>query len=149
MAQQQQQQPPEEHELSNHFTKRLSRDYEDDFDPDKVLSMKLHWGLHTFPENVLFYCFAIPSWCLEIAAAVLGAYRGASDPAFIGCVTAFLVLHWAAWLQTAFGMVQRASWRREHETVPERTQFLYLAIRLQRLMIVSLPRKGKDPQYRS
>lgn len=105
-------------------------------DPQHLLSLKLHWGLHRKNETVMFYCFTLPSWALEIAAAAMGPYLRASHPAFIGCITAFFVLHWAAWLQTAFAMVQRASWRRDEESLEERVQFLWFAVRLQRLMLV-------------
>jgi hypothetical protein len=78
----------------------------------------------------------IPSWGLEIAAAVVGAYMRSDSPAFIGCITAFFALHWAAWLQTTFAMMQRSSWRRDEEAVEERVQFLWFAVRLQRMMLV-------------
>ena len=105
-------------------------------DPQHLLGLKLHWGLHRKNETIVFYSLAIPCWGLEIAAAALGPYFRASHPAFIGCISAFFVLHWAAWTQTAFAMVQRASWRRDEEAVEERVQFLWFAVRLQRLMLV-------------
>lgn len=105
-------------------------------DPQHLLSLKLHWGMHRKKETLLFYAITIPCWILEIIAAALGPYYRSSHPAFIGCVTAFFVLHWAAWFQTAFAMVQRASWRRDEEVLEERVQFLWFAVRLQRLMLV-------------
>lgn len=97
---------------------------------------KLHWGLGVRNETLLFYAFAVPSLGLEIAAAVCGSYYHTWGGPFIGTMTAFLVLHWAAWLQTAIGMMQRASWLRDESDLVERRQFLYLAVRLNRLMIV-------------
>lgn len=105
-------------------------------DPQHLLSLKLHWGLHRKTETVIFYCFAIVCWGAEIAAAALGPYVRSSHPAFIACVSVYWVLHWAAWFQTAFAMVQRASWRRDEEVLEERVQFLWFAVRLQRLMLV-------------
>lgn len=104
-------------------------------DPQHLLGLKLHWGLHRKNETILFYSIAIPCWGLEIAAAAMGPYLRSSHPAFIACITAFFALHWAAWCQTAFAMVQRASWRRDEESVEERVQFLWFAVRLQRLML--------------
>nr|OQO29726.1 hypothetical protein B0A51_02273 [Rachicladosporium sp. CCFEE 5018] len=126
----------ESHELPFHRKLADANPYEPIRpDPNHLLRLHLHWGLPYAPENTLFYVFAIPSWILEIAAAVTGSVKKTPSAAFIGCVTAFLVLHWAAWLQTVFGMVQRASWRRSEESVEERVQFLWLAVRLQRLML--------------
>ena len=124
----------EEHEL---WTRDKNQSMEDIRpDPQHLLGLKLHWGLHRKNETIVFYSIAIPCWGLEIAAAALGPYFRASHPAFIGCISAFFILHWAAWLQTAFAMVQRASWRRGEEAVEERVQFLWFAVRLQRLMLV-------------
>jgi hypothetical protein len=105
-------------------------------DPQYLLGLKLHWGLHRKNETLIFYGLVIPSWGLEIAAAVVGAYMRSDSPAFIGCITAFFALHWAAWLQTTFAMMQRSSWRRDEEAVEERVQFLWFAVRLQRMMLV-------------
>ena len=96
-----------------------------------------HFGLSVRHETLLFYCLAIPSWGLEIAAGVFGAEFHTWGKPFIATITAFLVLHWAAWLQTAVGMMQRASWVRDEGDLVDRRQFLYLAVRLNRLMLVS------------
>lgn len=105
-------------------------------DPQHLLSLKLHWGLHRKNETLLFYGMIIPCWALEIAAAAMGPYLRSGSAAFIACITAFFVLHWAAWFQTAFAMMQRSSWRRDEEAVEERVQFLWFAVRLQRMMLV-------------
>jgi hypothetical protein len=105
-------------------------------DPQYLLGLKLHWGLHRKNETLLFYGLAIPSLAFEIAAAVIGAYMRSESSAFIACITIFFALHWAAWLQTAFAMMQRSSWRRDEEAVEERVQFLWFAVRLQRMMLV-------------
>lgn len=97
-----------------------------------------HWGLSRQSEAIMFYCVAIPSWGLEIAAAVVGSYSHTFSHSFIACMTAFLVLHWWAWLQTAVGMMQRASWVRDESDLTDRRQFLYLAVRLNRLMMVCI-----------
>ncbi|CAK1367210.1 hypothetical protein CB0940_10521 [Cercospora beticola] len=96
-----------------------------------------HWGLGRKQESVLFYCFTIPSWCFCIASAVLGSYRRTEAKSFIACATIWLVLWGTAWLQTATLMVQRASWTRDEANLKDRKQYLYLAVRLQRLMIVT------------
>lgn len=97
-----------------------------------------HWGLGRRAECALFYVFVIPSWCLEISACVIGSYLGTSSGAFIGTVTAWLVLWAAAWLQTATAMIQRASWVRDEANLKDRKQYLYLSVRLQRLMLVRI-----------
>lgn len=104
-------------------------------DPQHLLSLKLHWGLHRKNETLLFYGMIIPCWALEIAAAAMGPYLRSGSTAFIVCITLFFVLHWAAWFQTAFAMMQRSSWRRDEEAVEERVQFLWFAVRLQRMML--------------
>jgi hypothetical protein len=43
-------------------------------DPQHLLSLKLHWGLHRKNETLLFYGMIIPCWALEIAAAAMGPY---------------------------------------------------------------------------
>lgn len=134
----------EEHELADAKDKRRLTDPEDNPDEDEYLhanqylGLKTHWGLSRKWEQLLFYNLAIISWLCLIAAAVIGSYKRTRSKPFIGTMTAALVLHWAAWAQTAFAMVQRASWTRD-ETIVERVQYLFYAIRLQRLMIVSLP----------
>lgn len=45
-------------------------------------------------EYMMFYFFAISSWCLEIAAAALGSLYGGDDRLFIATITPFLVTHW-------------------------------------------------------
>jgi hypothetical protein len=105
-------------------------------DPQHLLGLKLHWGLHRKNETLLFYGMIIPCWAVEIAAAAMGPYLRSGSPAFIACITVFFVLHWAAWFQTAFAMMQRSSWRRDEEAVEERVQFLWFAVRLQRMMLV-------------
>ena len=97
-----------------------------------------HWGLSVGQEERLFYIFAVPSWAFEITAGILGSYFSSKHPAFIALVTIFLVTHWAAWLQTVVGMLQRASWVRDESNLPDRRRYLYLAVRLNRLMFVSL-----------
>lgn len=101
-----------------------------------LIAPKAHWGLSPKAEATLFYCCAVPSWGLEIAAAVVGSYSHSWNPPFIVCISAFLVLHWMAWLQTAVGMMQRASWVRDESDLNDRRQFLHLAVRLNRLMMV-------------
>jgi hypothetical protein len=96
-----------------------------------------HWGLSPQGEKILFYCFAIPSWCLLIVCCVMGSYYNTKDHRFIATVTPFLVLSWAAWWQTAIGMMQRASWVRDESNLEDRRRFLYFAVRLNRLMLVS------------
>lgn len=122
----------------------------------KEIPPKHHWGLPHKPELVLFYTLATLSWAAEIAAAVTGS--GGHYPhyhhvhhhfhtwrwPFIACESAFLFFHFAAWLQTAVGMVQRASWVRDESDLNDRRQFLFLAVRLNRLMIVSQPFQEKD-----
>lgn len=96
-----------------------------------------HWGLSHGQEERLFYIFSVPSWAFEIVAGILGAYFSSKHPAFISLVTIFLVFHWAAWLQTVVGMLQRASWVRDESNLSDRRRYLYLAVRLNRLMFVS------------
>ncbi|KAK4545143.1 hypothetical protein LTR36_003694 [Oleoguttula mirabilis] len=93
-----------------------------------------HFGLSIRNETILFYVFTVPAWCLEIAAAVCGAYYHTWKAPFIATMSAFMILHAAAWLQTAVGMIQRASWVRDEGDLVDRRQFLYLAVRLNRLM---------------
>ena len=97
---------------------------------------KQHWGLPPFTEQALFYIFAIPSWCFEIVASVFGSLYSTSYVHFIWSVTVFMFLSWAAWWQTASGMMQRASWTRDESNLPDRRRYLYLAVRLNRLMLV-------------
>lgn len=97
-----------------------------------------HWGLGRRTEAVLFYTFAIPSWCFEIASAILGAFRGTASHPFVATCTIWLVLWLTAWLQTAVLMIQRASWVRDEANLKDRKQYLYLAVRLQRLQMVGL-----------
>ena len=138
----------ESHELAAHL-KRTKKEYpyipEDEIRPDvdHLLQLKVHWGLKWRDENILFYAFMVPALVLEIVAAGFGAYWKTSSDVFIGCVTAFQVLHWAAWGQTAFCMAQRSSWRREEETLEDRVQYLWYAVRLQRLMLVCFARLGR------
>ncbi|KAK4497958.1 hypothetical protein PRZ48_010614 [Zasmidium cellare] len=94
-----------------------------------------HWGLGRRAECALFYAFTFPSWCFEIAACVIGSYLGTSSGAFIATVTCWLVLWATAWLQTATQMIQRASWVRDEANLKDRKQYLYLSVRLQRLML--------------
>lgn len=96
-----------------------------------------HWGLGRKQEAVLFYCFTIPSWICCIISAALGSYDSTFSHGFIATATVWLVLWATAWLQTAVLMVQRASWVRDEANLKDRKQYLYLAVRLQRLMIVS------------
>lgn len=96
-----------------------------------------HWGLGQRSESVLFYTFAIPSWCFEIAAAILGAFKGTASHPFVATCTIWLVLWATAWLQTAVLMIQRASWVRDEANLKDRKKYLYLAVRLQRLQMVS------------
>lgn len=84
-------------------------------------------------EYIMFYTLAFASWSLEICAAATGShYGGASNP-FIGTVTAFLCVHFAAFLQTVWAMATAV-----RGTVEERVAYLKLAIRLQRLLGVSV-----------
>lgn len=96
-----------------------------------------HWGLGRKQEAVLFYCFTIPSWIFCIVSAALGSYDKTFSHSFIACATIWLVLWATAWLQTAVLMAQRASWVRDEANLKDRKQYLYLSVRLQRLMIVS------------
>lgn len=102
-----------------------------------------HFGLPDKQEDILFYCWAIPSWGLEIAAGVLGSYYNTHDLPFIVCVSVFLFMSWAAWFQTAIQMMQRASWVREEGNLKDRRRFLHLAVRLNRLMVVCYPSSAK------
>lgn len=95
-----------------------------------------HWGLSHKGEQILFYCFAVPSWCLELTCCIMGSYYGTKDHRFIGTVTPFLVFSWAAWWQTVVGMMQRASWVRDESNLEDRKRYLYFAVRLNRLMMV-------------
>lgn len=95
-----------------------------------------HWGLGRRAECALFYAFVIPSWCFEIAACITGGLLETASSAFIATCTIWLVLWAAAWLQTATAMIQRASWVRDEANLKDRKQYLYLAVRLQRLMLV-------------
>lgn len=97
-----------------------------------------HWGLSTKSEELLFYAWAIPSWCFNIAAGVLGSVYSTSNHGFIICAALFQFLSWAAWWQTAVQMIQRASWVRDEGNLVDRRRFLHLAVRLQRLMLVCL-----------
>jgi len=95
------------------------------------------WGLNTTQETILFYFWMATSLCcLVVAAAVAPRHHTSSHP-FIAMMTAFMVLHWAGWLQTATGMAQRASWVRDEGDLQTRREYLYLAVRLNRLMLVS------------
>ncbi|KAK3109895.1 hypothetical protein LTR53_016377 [Teratosphaeriaceae sp. CCFEE 6253] len=96
---------------------------------------KRTWGLNESQESALFYFWMATSLCCLIAAAGLGAYYHAWGKPFIGTMSAFMVLHWAGWLQTASGMAQRASWVRDEGDLATRRQYLYLAVRLNRLML--------------
>lgn len=96
-----------------------------------------HFGLAFGREERLFYILAAPSWAFEIVAGIIGSYFSSHHPAFIALVTVWQVLHWAAWLQTATGMMQRASWVRDESNLPDRRRYLHLAVRLNRLMLVS------------
>ncbi|KAF2862264.1 hypothetical protein K470DRAFT_229060 [Piedraia hortae CBS 480.64] len=115
---------------------------------------KTHTGLGVVSETKLFYCVLIPSWILEIVSAAVGSIYHTWHPAFIACFTLFMVLHWWAWLQTTVGMLQRASWVRDESDLVDRRQFLYFAVRLNRLQvptafiafiafIQAYPRRGK------
>lgn len=103
------------------------------------------WGLSEKPEAYLFYVLMVLSIGCEIAAAVTGSYYHSWGYPFVGTMTAFLALHVWAWLQTAVRMCQRASWVRDEGDLATRRQFLYLAVRLNRLMIVSLPLHKPHP----
>lgn len=101
------------------------------------ISPPRHFGLSEKGETILFYSFAISSWCLEIVSCILGSYFRTWDHRFIATVTPFMFLSWAAWWQTAVGMMQRASWVRDESNLPDRRRYLYFAVRLNRLMLVS------------
>ncbi|EMC95978.1 hypothetical protein BAUCODRAFT_34738 [Baudoinia panamericana UAMH 10762] len=98
--------------------------------PEKKL-----WGMDRQTETVVFYIFFIISLCLLITAAALGSVGHSWSGPFVGVFTAFAVFHWAAWLQTAVGMCQRASWVRDEADLGTRRQFLFLAVRLNRMML--------------
>lgn len=110
--------------------------YEQHMAHDETDEVK-HWGLSNGLEERLFYILVVPAWAFEIASGILGSYFESDSPYFIPTVTVFLVFHWAAWLQTVVGMLQRASWVRDESNLPDRRRFLYLAVRLNRLMFVS------------
>ncbi|TKA30381.1 hypothetical protein B0A50_02608 [Salinomyces thailandicus] len=93
------------------------------------------FGLDVRSETIIFYCFAFPSWGLEIAAAVTGSFTRTWNYPFIGTIVPFMVFHWAAWWMTAIGMLQRASWVRDEGDLLTRREFLYLAVRLNRLQL--------------
>ncbi|KAK4613990.1 hypothetical protein CLAFUW4_09378 [Fulvia fulva] len=94
-----------------------------------------HWGLGRRSETILFYCFAVPSLCFNIAAAITGSLLRTRSHAFIACAVVWLTLWAAAWLQTATAMIQRASWVRDEANLKDRKQYLFLSVRLQRLML--------------
>lgn len=96
------------------------------------------FGLDVRSETIIFYCFAFPSWGLEIAAAVTGSFTRTWNYPFIGTIVPFMVFHWAAWWMTAIGMLQRASWVRDEGDLLTRREFLYLAVRLNRLQLVRI-----------
>ncbi|RMD43743.1 hypothetical protein DV735_g1370, partial [Chaetothyriales sp. CBS 134920] len=79
-------------------------------------------------EYVLFYLFAIASWSLEITSGCVGSLYGAQSHVFIGTIVPFLVLYWAAFLQTVWMMATAP-----RHTIPDRIAYLNLACRLQRL----------------
>lgn len=100
-------------------------------------------------EYLLFYIFAISSWGLEIAAAVLGSLYGGEDHRFIATISPFLATHWfvdhlqiwnatltatdrAAFLQTCWMMATAP-----RHTVADRMAYLNLACRFNRLCAVS------------
>ncbi|KAI7287983.1 hypothetical protein KC345_g99 [Hortaea werneckii] len=93
------------------------------------------FGLDVRRETIMFYCFAFPSWGLEIAAAVTGSLDKTWRRPFIGTIVPFMVFHWAAWWMTVIGMLQRASWVRDEGDLLTRKEFLYLAVRLNRLQL--------------
>lgn len=133
--------PPTAHNSHTHHHHHDEQDHgfgetEEQHAAHSKISTKPHWGLKPQPEAVIFYCLAVPSWFLQIAAAVLGSHYHTSSASFIGTVSAFLVLHWAAWFQTAIAMVQRASWIRDEVDLENRRRYLYLAVRLNRLQLV-------------
>ena len=99
----------------------------------------MHRGLGPWWEKRVFYILTGPSWILEIAAGIYGSVFDSAHAIFIALVAAFYALNLAAWLQTAAGMIQRASWTRDESNLPARRHFLYLAVRLNRLMFVSIP----------
>ncbi|QIW98920.1 hypothetical protein AMS68_004438 [Peltaster fructicola] len=142
----------EEHELDEYqdgdqqFPPPQEREDDDSKDQHAsyYLNIKAHWGLPRLVETIIFYNFAILGWGCLIAAAAIAPYLRTNSVPFIVTITLGFVFHWSAWFQTAFAMFQRASWRRE-ETLVERVQFLFFAIRLQRLMIVSTSNSGELP----
>lgn len=97
-----------------------------------------HWGLPDHTERLLFYAFAIPSWCMNIVAGIIGSYYDTADIVFEITCPIFLALSWAAWWQTVVQMMQRASWVRDESNLADRKRFLELAVRLNRLMLVGL-----------
>jgi hypothetical protein len=96
---------------------------------------KKHWGLGRRAETILFYTVVIPSWFFEIAAAAVAPYYKTHSPQFIACATIWLFLWAFGWWQTATAMLQRASWVRDESNLKDRRQFLYLSVRLNRLMM--------------
>ncbi len=98
-----------------------------------------HFGLPPYSEAALFYVWAILSWGFEIAASVTGSYYSTGDHRFIATATVCMFCSWAAWWQTAIQMMQRASWVRDESNLTDRRRYLYLAVRLTRLMLVCLP----------
>jgi hypothetical protein len=96
-----------------------------------------HWGLPPYTEAALFYIFASLSWAFLICASVLGSYYDSGNKKFIATATPCMFFSWAAWWQTVVGMMQRASWVRDESNLADRRKYLYFAVRLQRLMLVS------------
>lgn len=94
-----------------------------------------HWGMGRRAEIIMFYTVAILSWCFEIASCPIGAYHKTTSKAFAATAVVWLVLWFWAWIQTASLMVQRASWVRDEANLKDRKQYLFLAVRLQRLML--------------
>jgi hypothetical protein len=79
-------------------------------DPQHLLGLKLHWGLHRKNETLLFYGMIIPCWCLEIAAAADVSLLSSSCTGRLG-----FRLH-LPWRKDLAGGVTRRLWKREYSS---------------------------------
>jgi len=102
-------------------------DHADENEPS-ALPFRTGGRLAREQEYLIFYFFAIVSWCLEIAAACLGSLDGGQSHVFIATITPFLATHWMAFLQTCWMMATAP-----RMTIADRMAYLNLACRFQRL----------------
>jgi len=94
----------------------------------RALSFKTGGRLARKYEYLIFYFFAIASWCLMIVSACVGSLYGGQSNVFISTVAPFLAAYWAAFLQTCWMMATAP-----RRSIADRMAYLNLACRLQRL----------------